>query len=81
STTLQFEIPASAESGVRVELKIYNILGQLVTTLVDEMKLPGRYTVTWNGRHDNGMPAASGLYLFKIKAGEFQKVMKMVLLQ
>ncbi|MFQ6116221.1 MAG: FlgD immunoglobulin-like domain containing protein, partial [bacterium] len=81
STTILFEIPASAKNGVHVEVKVYNILGQLVNTLVDEMKLPGRYTVTWNGRYENGLKAASGLYLFKIKADEFQKVKKMILLQ
>jgi ribosomal protein L14 len=80
STTIAFDIPASAEKGVQVELKIYNILGHSVHTLVDEKKLPGHYTVTWDGAQQNGLKAASGIYILRIKAGEFQQVRKMVLL-
>jgi len=81
STTIAFDIPASAEKGVQVELKVYNILGHSVHTLVDEEKLPGHYTVTWDGTRHNGPRAASGIYILRIKAGEFQQVRKMILLQ
>ena len=80
-TVIQFDIPTKAGSGVEVELKIYNILGKLVYTLVDDSKRPGRYTVIWNGRYENGLRAASGVYLFQLKAGDFVKVRKMLLLK
>ncbi|MEE8288122.1 MAG: FlgD immunoglobulin-like domain containing protein, partial [Nitrosomonadaceae bacterium] len=80
-TVIQFDIPTKAGSGVEVELKIYNILGKLVYTLVDELKRPGHYTVIWNGRYENGLRAASGVYLFQLKAGDFVKVRKMLLLK
>jgi len=80
-TTIQFDIPINEEKGVHVKLNIYNILGQLICTLVDDEKMPGRYTIAWDGRYDSGLSAPNGLYMFKIKAGEFQKVNKMILIQ
>ncbi len=48
-----------------VELFIYNILGQKVRTIRTEAGNPGLFTVSWDGKNDAGIPAASGLYLFR----------------
>lgn len=62
-------------------LKIYNILGQKVRTLVDELKRPGNYEVVWDGKDDHGIEVASGIYLCKLTVDSYQKINKMVLLK
>ncbi|MCJ7576992.1 MAG: T9SS type A sorting domain-containing protein, partial [candidate division Zixibacteria bacterium] len=62
-------------------LKIYNILGQLVKVLVDEEKVAGAYTTYWDGKDQNGQPVSSGIYFYKLEAGDFTEVKKMVLIK
>jgi len=56
-------------------------LGQEVRTLVDEELKPGRYSVVWNGKSDNGMDVASGVYFYQLKVGRFSQTRKMVLIR
>lgn len=79
-TDIRYQIGDSGSS-VRTTLKIYNILGQEVRTLVDEVKQPGYYTVTWNGRDHSGNEVASGAYFYRMKAGDFVATRKMLLLK
>jgi YVTN family beta-propeller protein len=81
STTIQFDIPKSATAGVHVSLAVYNMLGQLVTHLVDEDMGPGRYAVMWEGTNGNGKTIATGVYLCRFVAGDFVKTNKMMLLK
>ncbi len=69
------------EGGVHVDLRVYNVAGQLVKTLVDEEKSSGEYEVTWNGRNENNQEVASGIYFYKLKVSEFVETKKMVLLK
>ena len=72
NTTIEFSIPESEF----VTLKVYNILGEEVATLVSERLTTGQY------KYDMDASAlASGVYLYRIKAGEFQQIKKMVLLR
>jgi hypothetical protein len=71
-TIINYEIPITNY----VDLSIYNLLGQKVATLVDEEQNAGTYQVEWDA---SGF--SSGIYLYKITAGEFQAVKKMVLLR
>jgi len=64
-----------------VELEVYNILGQKIRTLVHEYKYAGQHTIHWDGLDNNGKNIASGLYFYTIKAGNFIKTNKMVLLR
>ncbi len=64
-----------------VELKIYDVAGRLVRTLVSENKAPGSYTVQWDGRDDRGAPVASGVYLYRLEAGAYRAARKMVLMR
>ena len=65
-----------------VRLEVYNMLGQVVTTLVDQHQLAKRYTVLWQGTNDNGQTVGSGIYFYRIQVGgEFQSVKKMLLLK
>lgn len=64
STTIEFGVP-SGNTG-RVSLKILNILGQTVKTLVDEYLPGGRHLVIWNGRNQSNRPVASGVYFYQL---------------
>jgi hypothetical protein len=65
-----------------VSIRVYNVLGQLVRTLVDEDRGAGNYTdVLWNGTNRAGEPVASGVYFYKMAAKNFVKTRKMVLLK
>lgn len=66
---------------IRTSLKIYNILGQLLRTLVDEEKTPGNYKVIWDGKDNSGKEVGSGIYFYQLKAGEFSESRKLVLLK
>ena len=79
STTIKYTIPfvaSSFSSSVNVILKIYDILGKEVTTLVNKEQQPGSYEVNFNA---SDLP--SGIYLYRIRAGEFSAVKKMLLLK
>ena len=76
-TTINYQLPADSE----VELIIYNIKGQKVRTLVNEMLPAGEHSALWNGRDSNDKRVSSGIYFYKMKAGDFQKVRKMILLR
>lgn len=68
-------------SAQHVTLKVYNILGQLVKTLVDEDKFPGTYQVIWDGKDQNGEEVSSGIYFYKLKAEDYTETKKMILLK
>ena len=80
STIIAFTIPKGAEPGDRdskpVNLKVFNLLGQEIRTLVDELKEPGSYTVTWDA---TDMP--NGIYYYRLKAGHLQDTKRMVLIK
>ena len=61
--------------------QIYNQLGQEVRTLVNERNPAGAYQIEWDGRDHAGRQLASGVYLYRLKAGSFVLVRKMVLLR
>jgi len=72
NTTIEFSIPKTEY----VMLKIYNLLGQEVASLVSEKLKAGSYNYSWNAGS-----LASGVYIYKIQAGAFQEVKKMILLR
>ena len=65
----------------QVSLKVYNTLGQVVKTLVNESQNPGPYSVKWNGKDESGRQAAAGIYFYRIASGEFNSTKKMVILR
>jgi hypothetical protein len=80
-TIIRFGIPAHVTAGARVQLRIYNTLGELVRTLVDQDMLPGRYTARWNGRDERGVPVAAGVYIYRLVAGKYSATKRMLLLK
>lgn len=75
STTIPYAV---AEAG-EVKLSVYNALGQQVRVLVDQMQMPGSYAASWDGRDDRGQVVSSGIYLYRLQAGEQEQVQKMLL--
>ncbi len=77
-TTIGYELAESAD----VTLQIYNVVGQVVRTLIaSESQSIGRYQVRWDGMDDRGMPVSSGIYFYQLSAGKFQDVRKLMLLK
>ena len=74
STTIRFSIPVAN----KVELVVYNILGQKVKTLISENMTAGYHSVTWKGENEQGVQLPSGIYFYRIKAGDFSEVKKMM---
>ncbi|MFQ6091287.1 MAG: FlgD immunoglobulin-like domain containing protein [bacterium] len=72
---------ARGKKPIHATLKIYNVLGQEVRTLVDEVKEPGYHTATWDGRDCFGNDVASGIYFYRLTAGGFTAAERMVLLR
>ena len=64
-----------------VSIKVYNLLGQEVRTLASEEKGAGVYTAVWDGRDNSGLDVPSGMYLYKMIAGNFSETRKMMLLR
>ena len=83
STTIKFTLPASKDGGASLPttLKIYNVLGKVVRTLVDEPMASGVHHKIWDGRDDRGNQVASGIYFYRLRAGDFQDTKKMVLMK
>ncbi len=81
STKIRIDIPERMSEGVTVQLRVYNLLGELVQTILDEHKLPGEYTVEWDGRNKSGEMVTSGIYLYQIVAGGFRETKRMLLLK
>ena len=79
STTIEYNVEASGH----VTLKIYDIMGRVVRTLVNEYKDAGRsnYRVIWDGKDKHGQQVAAGLYLYTLKSNGRTDHAKMVLMK
>jgi len=75
-TVIKYQLPKADD----VILKIYNTLGQEVATLVNASKKVGYHQILWNGRQADGKAVASGIYFYKLKAGNFVKIKKMLIM-
>ena len=78
ATTIRYALPQAAD----VELTVYNVVGQPVRTLVAEAQSAGRYVVEWDATDDRGYSVSSGMYFYRLQAGDaFRQVKKMLLLK
>jgi len=80
STTIKYSLP-SGRSVYHVIIKIYDVLGRLVTTLVDEYQDAGIHYVNWNSTNSYGNPVPSGTYFYTIETENFKQTKKMILLR
>ncbi len=76
-TTIRYYLPQNEF----VMLEIYNIQGQKIKTLVNAKQTAGQHRIRWNGLTDSGLKTASGVYFYKLSAGEFMAIKKMILLR
>jgi hypothetical protein len=76
TTQINYQLPESQ----MVTLEIYNSLGEKIRTLVNESQNAGYHSVQWNGLNNSGRTVASGMYLYRITAGKYISVKKMLLL-
>ncbi|MCF7802601.1 MAG: S8 family serine peptidase [Candidatus Marinimicrobia bacterium] len=77
STTISYNLPEES----RVTLSVYNALGQQVTTLQNSVQDDGHHTVQWNGTSADGSVVPSGVYFYRIRAGEYTETKKMMLMR
>ncbi len=77
STTIEYSIPET-QDGVPVSIDIFNLLGQHVRSLVRETQRAGFYRIEWNALDESGRSVPSGIYFYRIQAGEFRATKKMI---
>lgn len=77
TTEISFSIPTRSQ----VRLEVLNLLGQQVRLLENRTVAPGQYSVTWDGRDNDGTPSASGVYFYRLIADQFSQSRKMILLK
>ncbi len=76
-TEISFSLPKTCE----VSLEIYNVSGQKVVTLANGTLEAGQHSIVWDSRGSNGVSVASGIYFYRLKAGDFVDTKKMMLLK
>ena len=76
-TVIPFSVPAETQ----VVLEVYNLGGQRLVTIHQRHLEPGQYSQYWDGRNGNGQRLASGVYLFRLRAGNRSQVRKLLLIQ
>jgi parallel beta-helix repeat protein len=77
TTTIAYQVPEVAH----VTLEVYNVLGERVATLVDEQQTAGYYRVEWNGKDSDQRSVSSGVYYYRMSAGQFTSIKKMLLVK
>ncbi|MCK4311221.1 MAG: T9SS type A sorting domain-containing protein, partial [Candidatus Cloacimonetes bacterium] len=76
-TTINYSLKENS----KVSLKVYNIKGQKVKTLVHEVLPAGEHSIVWDGSDSDGKRVVSGIYFYKLKSGDYQKINKMILIK
>jgi hypothetical protein len=78
TTVIRYDVPAGGDV---VTLRVYDVSGVLIRTLLDGPQEAGQKTVTWHGRDERGRRVASGVYFYRLQAPGYEKTLKMVLVQ
>jgi len=76
-TVIRYQLPQDSE----VKLSIYNVLGREIRTLVSGKRDAGYHDATWDGRDNAGQQVATGVYIYRLRAGNFTEVKKLMLLR
>ncbi|MBX3007487.1 MAG: T9SS type A sorting domain-containing protein [Melioribacteraceae bacterium] len=88
-TTIKYSVPSGVETSypeesrqVMTSLRVYDILGREIATLVNEAKLPGNYSIKFSIKEfDKERPLSNSIYFYKLQAGNFIQVKKMILMK
>ncbi len=82
STTINFQIPElDRVQDISTTLKIYDIRGRLIRTLLDEKRSPGYYSEFWDGMNDNGDKVSTGIYFYGLKTESYVSSRKMIIIK
>lgn len=76
-TKIEYQLPEKMQA----ELIVYNVIGEHIRTLVSGEQNPGDHQITWDGKNNSGLQASSGIYFYRLKAGNAVQTKKMILLQ
>jgi len=76
-TAISYQLPEACH----VTLKIFNLLGQQIKTLVDHDAPAGSHTIRWDGKDENGHNLASGIYIYRLEAGPYVASKKLALVR
>ncbi len=74
---IRYQLPREA----KVKIKVYNITGQLVKTLIDQFQESGFHTITWRGTNENENTVSAGLYFYRLETGDYSSTKKMLFLR
>jgi len=77
STTIRYALPKASH----VTLKIFNLRGEVVKTLVNGFQSAQNYQVVWNGDNESGQKVAAGIYLYQLQADNYKQTMRLILLK
>ncbi|MDP3580833.1 MAG: T9SS type A sorting domain-containing protein, partial [Ignavibacteria bacterium] len=77
STVISYQLPKQS----RVQIKIYDAIGNEIRSLIDEEKSAGKYNILWDSRNNYGTRVSSGVYFYKITADGFAQTKKMILMK
>ena len=77
----QFSIRYQLKDGGPVSLKVYNLAGQVVKTLVNQNQKADYYRVQWNGRNDAGQKVSAGVYIYRLEVNGYSAVKRMMILR
>ena len=77
STTISFDLPKESN----VEISVFNIKGQKVKTMMNDVLPAGNHSVVWNGKNNNNESVSSGIYFYRITAGDFTDTKKCIILK
>ncbi|MCK4353481.1 T9SS type A sorting domain-containing protein [candidate division WOR-3 bacterium] len=82
-TTIKYAVPGKLPSANKpnVSLKIYDISGRLVNTIINEKVAPGSYTVNWDGKSNYGKSLPAGTYFCRLEVGRYKQAKKLILLK
>ena len=76
-TTIKYQLPINS----LISIKIYNVLGHLIRTLIEKKQETGYHSIIWDGKDNNKQKVSSGIYLYTLKANNFVKTRKLVLIR
>ena len=77
STTIKYALPVETD----VQITVFDSNGNRVASLADNHQNPGTSTITWSGKNESGTSVSSGVYYYSVKAGNYVKTNKMILMK
>ncbi|MBD3291223.1 T9SS type A sorting domain-containing protein [candidate division KSB1 bacterium] len=80
-TRIDYSIPDSENGDQLVSLTIFNMLGEKIRTLISRRQSPGSYSAYWDGTDDSNVPVSTGIYIYRLKAGQYAATKRMVLMK